>query len=356
MKTILVIEDTPEMRENIAEVLQLAPYQVVPAANGRQGVEEARRVRPDLILCDIMMPELDGYGVLHILSKDPVTAGIPFIFLTAKAEAADFRYGMNLGADDYLIKPFDDVTLLNAVALRLKKGERGQPAAGPVAAELVQLLQAVTNLKEAHLRLGEYYAFSQYRKKQLLYREGNVPTALYFIRRGKVKLYKTDSLGKEYIVSLHGAGEFIGYLGLLEAATHAESAEILENAEICTIPKADFLSLIYHNQEVANQFVRLLVGEVSEHQQRLLKLAYQSVRKRVADALLQYQQKFYAPGVSTDSSPAIRLSRENWSQLVGASTEAVTRTLSDFRTEGLIAITNSNITILNAAKLARLKN
>ena len=102
MKRILVIEDEPEMRRNIATVLRFEKYEPIAAENGRRGVELARQERPDLILCDVMMPELDGYGVLQKLREDAELALIPFIFLTAKGEKDDLRSGMNLGADDYL--------------------------------------------------------------------------------------------------------------------------------------------------------------------------------------------------------------------------------------------------------------
>lgn len=115
MKRILLVEDNETVRENTAEILELANYEVLTAENGRSGVEKAQKNEIDLIICDIMMPELDGYGVLHILNKNPATASIPFIFLTAKTERADYRRGMNLGADDYLTKPFDDLELLDAV-------------------------------------------------------------------------------------------------------------------------------------------------------------------------------------------------------------------------------------------------
>ncbi len=121
MKTILLIEDNQEVRENSAEILELANYKVLQADNGKTGIELAQKTIPDLIICDIMMPVLDGYGVIHLLSKNDATAGIPFIFLTAKTERSDFRKGMELGADDYITKPFDDVELLNAVESRLKK-------------------------------------------------------------------------------------------------------------------------------------------------------------------------------------------------------------------------------------------
>jgi len=124
MKKILVIEDEPEMRRNISALLRYCDYESIAAENGRQGVEVARREKPDLILCDVMMPELDGYGVLQALQKDTSLAQIPFIFLTAKGEKDDLRSGMNLGADDYLTKPVANIDLLEAVEARLRRASR----------------------------------------------------------------------------------------------------------------------------------------------------------------------------------------------------------------------------------------
>ena len=124
MDKILIIEDNNDVRENLAEILELSGYDVSAAENGKVGVEAALGDVPDLILCDIMMPELDGFGVLRILSKNPKVASVPFIFLTAKAEKEDFRRGMGLGADDYITKPFDDVELLDTIEMRLKKRSR----------------------------------------------------------------------------------------------------------------------------------------------------------------------------------------------------------------------------------------
>src|SRR5450432_895433 len=119
--TILVIDDNKDIRENTAEILDLAGYTTLTAENGKTGVEIAVREKPSIIVCDIMMPELDGYGVLHLLRKNPSTEHVPFIFLTAKTERGDFRKGMEMGADDYITKPFDDIELLNAIEIRLKK-------------------------------------------------------------------------------------------------------------------------------------------------------------------------------------------------------------------------------------------
>jgi DNA-binding NarL/FixJ family response regulator len=124
MKKILVIEDEPEMRRNLITILRLEKFQTLAAENGRAGLMLARREIPDLILCDVMMPEMDGFGVLQELRKDPATVRIPFIFLTAKGEKTDVRDGMSLGADDYLAKPVKKNDLLKAIASRLQRAEQ----------------------------------------------------------------------------------------------------------------------------------------------------------------------------------------------------------------------------------------
>jgi DNA-binding NarL/FixJ family response regulator len=124
MKKILIIEDEPEMRRNLVTILRLEKYQPLDAPNGKLGLEVARAQAPDLVLCDVMMPEMDGHAVLRELRNDPTTMNIPFIFLTARGEKLDFRAGMNLGADDYLTKPVAKADLLNAITARLRRQEQ----------------------------------------------------------------------------------------------------------------------------------------------------------------------------------------------------------------------------------------
>ncbi|WP_066382379.1 MULTISPECIES: response regulator [unclassified Anabaena] len=126
MKNILIIEDEPEIRNNIQQILEFSDFETVVAENGLQGLELAKEKQPDLILCDIMMPDLDGYGVLNQLRQDSATASIPLIFLTAKSEWQDLRQGMELGADDYLTKPFEHEQLLQAIATRLEKQAKAE--------------------------------------------------------------------------------------------------------------------------------------------------------------------------------------------------------------------------------------
>lgn len=132
MNKILVIEDEPEMRRNLLTILRRENFAAFSAENGVAGLEQARRIRPDLIVCDVMMPGLDGYGVLTALRATPHTANIPFIFLTARGEKPDVRAGMNLGADDYLTKPVAKGDLMEAIRARLKRrAEQADPVFNP---------------------------------------------------------------------------------------------------------------------------------------------------------------------------------------------------------------------------------
>ncbi|WP_161891017.1 response regulator [Pontibacter russatus] len=353
MKKILLIEDNPEIRENTAEILLLANYEVLEAGNGRIGVDLARKEHPDLIICDIMMPQLDGYGVLHLLSKDPATASIPFIFLTAKSEKEDFRKGMNLGADDYLTKPFDDVELLDAIEMRLKKNEILKADFKKTAEGLDQFMQEARGYEELEKLISDNQKLTSLRKKQNLFMEGNRPNALYFLNKGRVKAYKSNEEGREYITTLYKDGDFIGYLDLLEETPYRESAMAMEDSEVYVIPKEDFFSLLHRNRDVASKFIRILSDNLADREERLLKLAYNSVRKRVAEALLLVEKQYQH---EAGGQKQISISREDLASIVGASKETVIRTLADFKDEKLIDSQGSRITILQLEKLAHMRN
>ena len=352
MKKILLIEDNTEIRENTAEILDLANYQVLQAENGKVGVELAKKEHPDLIICDIMMPQLDGYGVLHMLSKNPSTASIPFIFLTAKAEKEDFRKGMNLGADDYLTKPFDDMELLNAVEMRLKKHEALKAEFSKSVEGITEFLQEAKGQGLQNL-ISDDQKMQQLGKKQDLFVEGKTPNALYFLAKGRIKGYKSNEEGREYITNLYKEGDFIGYIDLLEERHYRESAAALEDSEVYVINKADFFTLLYNDRQVAQKFIRLLSDNLVEREERLLKLAYNSVRKRVAEALM-FVEKQYKNDSGKNFEMAI--SRDDLANIVGASKETVIRTLADFKDEKLIDTKGSNITILDSEKLRKMRN
>ncbi len=349
MKTILLIEDNEDVRENTAEILELAHYDVLTAENGKIGVDKAKSEKPDLIVCDIMMPELDGYGVLYLLSKDPETSSIPFIFLTAKAEKSDMRKGMNLGADDYLTKPFDEMELLDAIESRLKRSDTFRADFNNDVEGLNDFFSEAKGLEEMQ-KLSEDRRVNTFRKKQAIFMEGNHPNYLYFINSGKVKTYKTNKDGKEYITGLYKEGQFLGYMALLQNTAYNETAEALEETEICLIPKQDFFSLLYTNRDVANRFIKMLSGNILEQEERLLNLAYSSVRQRVADALLLLQKKYS----DKEEQFSIAVTRDDLASIVGTATESVIRVLSDFKEEEIIGVKGREITIVDLQKLEKM--
>jgi CRP/FNR family transcriptional regulator, polysaccharide utilization system transcription regulator len=351
MKTILLIEDNADVRENTAEILELASYKVLQAENGKIGVEMAQKNIPDLIICDIMMPVLDGYGVIHLLNKSADTASIPFIFLTAKSERLDYRKGMEMGADDYITKPFDDVELLRAVESRLKKNEILRAEFSKNVDGLNKFFDEVKKVDDLK-KLSADRRVKLFKKKEIIFSEGNSPNYLFFVSKGKVKTYKSHEYGKELITSLYKEGEFFGYTVLLEDQPYSETAEALEESEICLIPKEDFFALMYSNMNVMKVFTKMLSDNILDKEKQLVNLAYSSVRKRVAEALVLLQSRFDSSNANNFS---ISISREDLSNIVGTATESLIRTLSDFKEEKLVEIKGSNITIINLEKLIKLK-
>ncbi len=351
MKKILLIEDNDDIRNNTAEILELSNYTVITAENGKRGLEKAIAETPDLIICDIMMPELDGYGVLHAVHRNEKIKNTPFIFLTAKTERNDFRKGMELGADDYISKPFDATELLNAVESRIKKMEMLKNDYAGGLEGLHQLVYA-TSGKELLQSFTSGRNTNKYKKKQQIYAEGNHPNRLYYVLKGKVKAYKTNEHGKELVTELFSPGDFIGYIALLEDGVYRDTTEALEETELAVIPKEDFMELITNNREIAQLFIRMLAGNVTTKENQLLAIAYNSLRKKVADALLLLQKKYKG----TRENFVIDLSRDSLATIAGTATESLIRTLGDFRDEKLIEMNNGCITILNEKKLECLLN
>ncbi|WP_276484126.1 response regulator [Paraflavitalea pollutisoli] len=350
MYTLLIIDDHDDIRENIAEILSLAGYRTLTAPNGKRGVETAMREKPDLIVCDIMMPELDGYGVLHLLRKNADTEHIPFIFLTAKTERGDFRKGMEMGADDYITKPFDDIELLNAIEIRLKKSDVLQRKYTSDEKGASAMITDLSSSGLINMQLDNYETLDL-AKKTTLYAEGKRPKYLFYLKSGKVKAVRQHEDGKEYITNLYAVGDFIGYLPLLENKSYEDTAEVLEEAEVVQIPKEEFLQSVYNDINIASRFIKLIAQNVQDKEERLLSLAYGSLRKRVAKALIDIHLKF---NKENGEKAAINISREDIAHYVGTATESLIRTLSDFKAEKLIAIKDGKISIADMEKLKNL--
>ncbi|MGN6602757.1 MAG: response regulator [Ginsengibacter sp.] len=351
MEKVLVIEDNEGIRENTEEILQLANYRVFAAENGKLGVEIAIRENPDLILCDIVMPVLDGFGVLNLLRKNHATQNTPFIFLTALAEKEDVRKGMLLGADDFITKPFNDTDLLKSVERRLEKSRKLKEEFAHGLNGLQSLMKVQTGndlLKEMVIDRN----VNKYRKKQIVFSEGNRPAFLFFVQKGKVKTYKTNDLGKQLVTGIYKENDFLGYLGLLQNENYKHTAVAMEDTELVIVPRKDFEELIGSNHEVSRKFIEILARNVSEFETKLLSLAYNSLRKKVADALLSLYDKYEGQQENFE----IRITRDNLAGIAGTALESLIRTLADFKHEKLIDIKEGTIIILNKKKLQNLLN
>jgi CRP-like cAMP-binding protein len=351
MKNILLIEDSDDIRETTAEILELAGYKVFTAENGKIGVEIAQINKPDLVVCDIMMPVLDGYGVLHIFNQNEALQNIPFLFLTAKTERTDLRKGMEMGADDYLTKPFQEIELLNAIESRLKKLDNLSKLFKNTTDAIDELYKSASH--HADLKsLSNDRKISVIKKKQHIYYEGDEAIRFYFLKSGKVKTFQANSDGKEFITGLYNSGDFFGHIAIIENCEYRETAEALEESEIVFIPKHDFSELITRNQAVANQFIKMLANDIQEKENQLTQMAYNSLRKRTADALIMLSKKYKT---EAQGNFTMRISRDNLAAVVGTATESLIRTLSDFKADGLIEISGSEIKIMEEKKLANLK-
>lgn len=344
MKKIAVIEDNSEMRENIEEILELADYEVVTAPDGKKGVELVKAELPDIIICDVMMPELDGYGLLYYLSKSPATNKIPFIFLTAKTERADMRKGMSMGADDYITKPFEEMELLEAIEARLKRSEL-----------FVQESQQDNKLEDFFAKAEKFEGLDKlanqgrtknYSKKDQIYYEGDSPSFVYYVVKGKVRNYRVNEDGKEFVTDLYSAGDFFGFVELMQQKDYEEYSSVLEDTQLSLINGDEFQKLVLGNREAAAAFINLLAGNVLEKEQDLINLAYDTVRKRVADSLVKLHDKYASEGTFSMS-----ISRDELASMVGTATESVIRVLGEFKADGNIAVKGSNITILNIQAL-----
>ncbi len=343
MKRILIIEDNKDVRENMADILELAGYSIATAPDGEIGVERAREIRPDLIVCDIMMPKLDGYGVLKMLNNDEETAGTPFIFLTAKSEKTEMRKGMNLGADDYLTKPFEEHELIEAIECRIKKNEFLHRKVRKDIGGIHQFLEDASDYLNIE-NIAKRYNEKEYEKKEFLFMEGDAAHTLYFVQQGVIKTYKSTESGKELVTGLHKPGDFIGQLSLLSPdGQYLETAVVLEKAEVFGIPKEQFTQLVYGNKEVAQKFIGLISNNLIEVQDKLVDMAYSSVRKRVAKTLLSMQEKGI---IKTGGNEGLDVPREDFAGMIGTATETAIRTLTDFREEGLITMGKARRIIL----------
>jgi len=338
MKTILFIDDNVEMLENTAELLELSNYKVFTASNGKDGIKLAQKEQLDLIICDVMMPGLDGYEVLHILSQNEKTQRIPFIFLTAKSAKTDFRKGMNLGADDYLTKPFEEMDLLSTIDSKIKKFE----ARNEKINEEVPELCIDELIAKAKIRI--------FNAKEKIFYDSESPSFVYYILEGEVKSWKIDAYGKELITNIYRSGEFIGYTAVIEETAYKHSASTLKETKLAAVPKSEFLSWIKNNHSASQVFLKKMANTIASTNEKLLKVSYGSLRERVAQSLL----KIAKTSDLNQEVLTIEYSREDLSNLVRTATESLIRVLKEFKDDKLINVDKRKIEIIDKTGLEKL--
>lgn len=349
MTKVLIIEDNTDIRENVVEILSLSGYDVFDAEDGTKGVALATKNQPDVILCDIMMPGIDGYDVFEILNNQDETKTIPFIFITAKSERTDVRKGMEMGADDYLTKPFDATELINAIETRLKKKQIQQEFYSKAFENIHALIAGKDGFETLKTTLEDRNVIRIKKKKQV-YNEGERVKGIWLILSGKIKTTKLTEDGRELLTGIFDPEAFIATNALFSEGVYLDSAIALEDSQLVLFPNSQFEEFINLYPDVAEKFIKILSNQIREKEEHLMQLAYSSVRKRIAEGLL----RFYRQRANKDNS--VIVSRNDLAAMTGTAQETVSRTLTDFCDEGLIEKQASVILVINEQKLENLKN
>lgn len=344
MKKVLLIEDDVTVRENTAELLELSGYEVVTASNGKNGIEKAKQNLPDIIVCDIMMPEVDGYGVLQGLSKDPKTINIPFIFLSAKTEHKDIRKGMDLGADDYLTKPFEEEDLLSAIESRMAKVEilKSHQKKNEVSQTNEGDLKNLEDLRA----LFKDYPLEEFKKGDTIYEKGKKSNFFYLVKRGVVKAHRMDNQGKELITELYKDDDFFGNHANDPQSAYEDYATAMEDTQLYVVSREEFHKILSRNPRITLQLVEVLNNNLSELKRQLMDMAYGSVRKKTANTILLFAER-----IKKHPLKSIRISRADLAGVAGMAPESLIRTLSEFKKEGLIEIEGRNIKLVDSEAL-----
>lgn len=348
-KKVLLIEDDKIVRENTAEILELANYRVKTAENGKKGITLASSFLPDIIICDILMPVLDGYGVLQIISKNPKLKQIPFIFLTAKTHHDDLRKGMEFGADDYICKPFEESELLRAIESRIKRVEVFENKKQFEPEKLNSQTPIFKNIKNFDTFLKQKKVF-KYKINETIYCEDNQSNFIFLIKKGAVKTYKINELGKEFITGYYKDKQYFGYLSFVKKMPHFENSKAITSTQLYKISKDEISAIINNNPHVIYNFIDLLAENLIGANEKCLLLAYDSVRKKTATTILDLLKKY---PLKLDNE--LTISRSNLASSIGIAKETLIRTLSDFKEEKLIDITPKTIKVINKHKLQKIQ-
>ncbi|WP_242084626.1 response regulator [Aestuariivivens sediminis] len=348
MKTVLLIEDDTSLRENTAELLELSNYNVLKASNGVIGVEMAKKYLPDIIVCDIMMPELDGYGTLDILSKHSPTRLIPFIFLSAKTERHEVRKGMNLGADDYITKPFTEDDIISAIESRLAKVSiLNELRRGKEERKIMPFHEnEIKTLNDLKNFFDDYGVELHFNRDDVIYHEGDHSNYIYLIEKGAVKCYRIDEQGKELVTALHKEDDLFGYTSFTNNMPHQETATAIAHTKLLGISILDFNDVLSKNHKVVLELIDLLTDDLSTIKEQLLEMAYGTVNKKTASTILKFAEK-----INRKPDDPIKISRSDLASVAGIAPETLIRALTEFKKLGIIKAEGRNIKVIDLKKL-----
>jgi CRP-like cAMP-binding protein/CheY-like chemotaxis protein len=351
MKTVLIIEDDQALRENTAEILELSHYKVITASNGLIGVAMAKKHVPDIILCDIMMPKLDGYQVLNKLSNYRRTQYIPFVFLSVKGQVQDIRKGMNLGADDYIIKPYTEDDLLNVIERRIAKSaillDSGKER-NPISA--VPINENIETLNDLKNHFEDYGMLFEFNKDDIIYTVGDHANHVYLLSEGTVKSYRINEQGKELITGLYKVDDLFGYTSFIHNIPHKETATAIEDIKLFAIPNTKFKEILNSNHKVVLEIIELLADNLSTLKEQLLQMAYSSVNEKTAASIIRFVENLsHKPGGT------IKIPRSDLASAAGIASETFIRALTIFKNQGIIKADGKNFKVVDLDKLKKIK-
>lgn len=346
-KTILLIDDDKALLENTSELLELGGYNVITAINGKFGIEKAKEFVPDVILCDLMMPETDGYDVLEFLSDHHAANFIPFIFLSANTSIKDIRKRMDFGSDDYIAKPFTKENLMSTIERRLEKSAR-----------ISRVLQKehnfyqtgsesdINSLNELKNFFDDKGEFSNFKEGETIYSYGDHSNNVYLIMEGVVKCFRVDEKGKVLTTGLYKPDEFLGFASFDKNTIYHESATALNNVKLAGIPKKVLDQILDDNLNISQELMEVFNDDLEEIKEQLLHMAYGSVRRKTAQSLL-----YFAKAFNKKPKENMHVLRTDLASVAGIATETLIRTLSGFKKAGYIEVDKQYIRIIDQDQL-----
>lgn len=345
--TILVIDDMQDVRENIGELLELSGYHVVQASDGYEGIRKAKQHNPDLILCDIMMPGIDGYGVAEILGRQEETNHIPLIYLTAKAEPSDFKKGLQKGAIDYITKPFESDELIESISLRIRQHQHQKPAdLGDVEWQnWIAYLQSEHPLDDH----GSPLSILTLSAEQTLFEQDDQALWVYFVQEGAIRWESTDAGGRTVCHHLSRPGDFLGWAPGFHLGAYSHTAIALSPSRVVRLSAKQLQETLLSKPGMALTWGQAQLQASQLVVEDMMGMLYGNARENVARVLLRFAE--FKGGQWTVNMP-----RETLAKSIGIAYETVIRTLSQFKAEGLVTAKGRRITLCDKAQLEAVFN